>query len=131
MSDERVLVVDDNPTNSKLLTFVLTNHGYHVRTAEHAAQALEVLEQFDPQLILMDIQLPGMDGLSLTRLIKANPATRHIVVVAVTAAAMKGDEDKARASGCDAYITKPIDTRRLSGQLRELLAPRGDPGGAS
>lgn len=120
----RVLVVDDNPTNTKLLTFVLTTRGYEVRSAEHADQALAVLQQFKPELILMDIQLPGMDGLALTRLLKADPATRDILVVAVTAAAMKGDDERAREAGCDGYITKPIDIRGLAEQVRELLARR-------
>jgi CheY-like chemotaxis protein len=83
-----------------------------------AEEAIKVLETFEPRLILMDIQLPGMDGLELTRLLKRDPARRHIVVLALTAYAMKGDEEKAIAAGCDGYITKPIDSRSLP----ELIA---------
>lgn len=122
MSGARILVVDDNATNTKLLTFILGTRGYDVRSAEEAEGALRVIAEFAPVLILMDIQLPGMDGLTLTRLIKANPETRHIAIIAVTAAAMKGDDERAREAGCDAYITKPIDVRELAARVRELIA---------
>ncbi|MBC8067750.1 MAG: response regulator [Deltaproteobacteria bacterium] len=121
MSGTSILVVDDNPTNTKLLTFILSKRGYDVSTAHDAEQALELLAHHHPRLILMDVQLPGMDGLALTRLLKSDPATRDILIIAVTAAAMKGDEDKAREAGCDGYITKPIDIRDLAAQVRTLL----------
>ena len=129
MSGARILVVDDNATNTKLLAFILTTRGYEVRTAAEADGALVAIAEFRPALVLMDIQLPGMDGLTLTRLIKSNPATRDIAIVAVTAAAMKGDDERARAAGCDGYITKPIDVRDLAEQVRRLLAR--DEGGAT
>jgi CheY-like chemotaxis protein len=117
-----ILVVDDNPSNTKLLAFLLTAKGYHVHTAANADEALAVLAEHRPRLILMDIQLPGMDGLTLTKQLKADPATRDIPVLAATAYAMKGDEERARAAGCDGYFTKPIDTRRLPIEIARFLA---------
>ena len=113
MAGERILVVDDNPTNSKLICYLLRRHGYDVRAAADATGAMAALAEARPKVILMDLQLPGIDGLELTRRLKADPATRDIVIVAVTAYAMKGDEEKARAAGCDDYVSKPIDTRAL------------------
>lgn len=113
MSSPSILVVDDNPANMKLLSFMLESQGYEVRTAVDANQALEVLGAFRPRLILLDIQLPGMDGLTLARKLKADPANSGLLIVAVTASAMKGDEERAMDAGCDGYITKPIDTRAL------------------
>ena len=121
MPGEPILIVDDNPANLKLARVLLASEGYEVRTATDAEEALEVLAQFRPRLILMDIQLPGMDGLELTRRLKADPRMRGVVIVALTAYAMKGDQERALAVGCDAYIGKPIDTRRLAGQVAELL----------
>ena len=121
MAVERILVVDDNPTNMKLVSYILSARGYEVRTAADAQQALAMVETFQPRLILMDLQLPGMDGFEATRRLKADPRTRDIVVVALTAYAMKGDEEKARAAGCDGYISKPIDTRGISGQIAGFL----------
>lgn len=117
-----VLAVDDNPTNLKLLRVLLRGAGYHVATAQDGEEALQLLQTLSPRLILMDIQLPGMDGLELTRRIKADPATRHIRIIAVTAYAMKGDEEKAAAAGCDGYVTKPIDTGRLLDLVSTWLA---------
>ena len=115
MAGEPILVVDDNATNLKLTKVLLVKEGYEVRTASDAEEALKLLENFQPRLILMDIQLPGMDGLTLTRQLKADPKTRNIAVVALTAYAMKGDEEKALAAGCDGYVTKPIETQTLPG----------------
>ena len=113
MAHDPILVVDDNMQNLKLTRVLLQRHGYDVRTATDAEQALSMLATFTPKLILMDLQLPGMDGFELTRKLKAEPATRSIVIVALTAYAMKGDAERARAAGCDDYVTKPIDTREL------------------
>ena len=118
---ETILIVDDNATNLKLAKVLLAAEGYSVRTAIDAEQALEVLKDFQPALILMDIQLPGMDGLELTRHLKADPKTCAIAVVALTAYAMKGDEEKALASGCSGYISKPIDTRRFGADVARYL----------
>lgn len=113
MAGEAILIVDDNPQNLKLARVLLTVAGYEVRTATDAQEALQVLERFTPRLILMDIQLPGIDGLELTRRLKADPKWRHTTIVALTAYAMKGDDEKAIAAGCDGYITKPVDTDTL------------------
>jgi CheY-like chemotaxis protein len=113
--NEPILVVDDNPDNLKLLVFLLRKNGYRVETAASAEEALVTLETFRPSLILMDIQLPGMDGLELTAHLKGSPSTRDIRIVVVTAYAMKTDEDRSLAAGCDGYIAKPIDTRKLPG----------------
>jgi two-component system, cell cycle response regulator DivK len=109
MPGDLVLIVDDNAANLKLARVLLEREGYVVRTATDAENALQILTTFTPRIILMDIQLPGMDGLELTRHLKADAATRDILILALTAYAMVGDEEKARAAGCDGYITKPID----------------------
>jgi two-component system, cell cycle response regulator DivK len=122
MASERILIVDDNPTNLKLVGFLLAGHGYELRTATDAEEALAVLEDFRPRLIVMDLQMPGMDGLELTRRLKAEPRTRDIIILAVTAYAMKGDEERARNAGCDGYVTKPIDTRELPRLIADCIA---------
>ena len=121
MNSARILVVDDNPTNLKLVSDLLEFDGYTVLKAADAEEAQQVIQHTPPDLILMDIALPGMDGLTLTRIIKAEESTRHIRVVALTAFAMKGDDEKAFAAGCDGYLTKPIDTRRFSDQVTAWL----------
>jgi CheY-like chemotaxis protein len=118
----RILIVDDNATNLKLTAYLVKAKGYEVVTAADAETALTVIREQPPQLILMDVQLPGIDGLELTRRLKADPATAGILIVAVTAYAMKGDQDKAAAAGCDGYVTKPIDTRALPETIASLLA---------
>ena len=119
---EPILVVDDNPTNLKLLRVLLTGQGFEVRTAMDAIEALKVLTEFTPRLILMDLQLPGMSGLELTQQLKADPKTRGIIIVALTASAMKGDEERALDAGCDGYIAKPIDTRTLPARVRQYIS---------
>jgi len=123
MNAPRVLVVDDNAMNLALASFVLDADGFEVETAADATEALARLGPFQPALVLMDVQMPGMDGLALTRQLKADPATRHLVVVAFTAYAMKGDEARMRAAGCDGYLSKPIDVKRFAAQVRGFLAP--------
>jgi CheY-like chemotaxis protein len=123
----RILIVDDNHVNLKLVRVVLAGEGYDVRTASDAEEALSALRQWRPRLILMDLQLPGMDGLELTRRLKSDPATSDIVIVAITAYAMKGDEQKALAAGCDGYITKPIDTRALPQVIASYLVSKVGP----
>jgi len=118
MSGDSVLIVDDNPLNLKLVRAVLAADGYDVRTAADGPEAWSVLAQFRPRLILMDIQLPGADGFELTRRLKSDPATRDIIVLAITAYALPGDETKAHISGCSGYITKPVDTRTLPATVR-------------
>jgi len=116
-----ILIVDDNQVNLKLARVLLVGEGYDVRVAGDAEEALDVLKTYAPALILMDVQLPGMDGLTLTRQLKADPARQDIIVIALTAYAMKGDEEKARASGCAGYISKPLDTRTFAGLIAGYL----------
>jgi len=118
----KILVIDDNPTNLKLVSDLLEFEGHMILKAVDAEEAMVVLADTLPELILMDIALPGMDGLTLTRALKADDRTRHIPIVALTAFAIKGGDQKAFDAGCDGYITKPIDTRKLPGQVAELLA---------
>lgn len=124
MAGEPILIVDDNPQNLKLARVLLASEGYEVCMAVDAEQALTLLETFTPRLILMDLQLPGMDGLELTRRLKADPERRSISIVALTAYAMKGDEVKALAAGCDGYVTKPIDVEELPRIVQQHLAGR-------
>jgi two-component system cell cycle response regulator DivK len=127
MAGERILIVDDNAANLKLARILLQGEGYEVRTAGDAEDAVHLLGRFTPDLILMDIQLPGMDGLELTRRLKADAATRSIVILALTAYAMKGDEERARAAGCDGYVAKPISVDTLPAVISRHLAARGSP----
>jgi two-component system, cell cycle response regulator DivK len=127
MTAKRVLVVEDNAVNRRLVQFLLKSRGYEVWEATNAPEAFAMLAERQPDVILMDIQLPVMDGLTATRKLKADPATRDIPVVAVTSYAMKGDEAVALEAGCSAYVTKPIDktlfletvARMLEGRPRE------------
>lgn len=123
MSGAKVLVIDDHPLNAKLTRLLLTGEGHEVRTAADAEAAIDLLRTFRPQLILMDLQLPGMDGFELTRRLKSDPATRSIPVVALTAYAMRGDEARARDAGCDGYLSKPVDTRVLAAEVQRWLSP--------
>ena len=122
MRTDSILIVDDTPVNLKLVRVLLSRHGFYVRTASTAEEALEMVQTFRPSLVLADIQLPGMDGLEMTRRLKADPNTNGIVVLALTAFAMKGDEQKAFEAGCDGYITKPIDTRSFPALIRQYLS---------
>lgn len=128
MPGEPILIIDDNPANLKLARLLLGGEGHDARTATDAEQAIRLLETFHPRLILMDIQLPGMDGLELTRRLKADPRTRHILIIALTAYAMRGDEERARAAGCDGYVAKPIDIHSLPTVIAECITIAGGPG---
>lgn len=119
---ESILIVDDNPTNLKLVTYLMKAAGYDVRTACDAESAVASIAEHKPRLVLMDVQLPGIDGLELTRRLKASATTADIKIIAVTAYAMKGDEEKAMAAGCDAYVTKPIDTRKLPEVVARMIS---------
>jgi two-component system cell cycle response regulator DivK len=121
MERETILIIDDNPVNMKLIRVLLAGEGYDVRTASDATEALSALSEFRPGLILMDIQLPGIDGLELTRRLKAQPLTRDIPILGLTAYAMKGDEERILAAGCDGYIPKPINTRTLPNFIKGYL----------
>lgn len=123
--NDSILIVDDNIDNLKLTQILLEGEGFQVRLAEDAETALKTLQTHRPRLILMDIQLPGMDGLELTRRLRREPAWQDVIVLALSAYAMKSDEDTARAAGCDGYITKPINTRTFVSAVRSYLeAPR-------
>jgi CheY-like chemotaxis protein len=127
MTATRVLIIDDNALNIELATFVLEEASFIVESVMQASELMARVASFRPDLILMDIQLPGSDGLTLTRLLKADPGTRGIAVAAFTAYAMKGDEAKMRAAGCDGYIAKPIEVESLVEQIRAILQlARGD-----
>lgn len=117
----RVLLVEDNPLNLELATDLLEACGIEVISANTGETGVKLAQEQKPDLILMDLSLPGMDGLQATAALKADPRTRSIPVVAVTAHAMKGDEQKALAAGCEGYITKPIDTRMFPTLVAEYL----------
>jgi two-component system, cell cycle response regulator DivK len=117
-----ILIVEDNPTNMKLSTFLLESADYTVLAATNAEIGLTLAREARPDLILMDIQLPGMDGLEATALLKADEATRGIPVIALTALAMKGDEERILAAGCDGYIAKPLDYKDFLATIRARLA---------
>jgi two-component system, cell cycle response regulator DivK len=124
MGRDPILIVDDNPTTLKLLRVVLTTESYDIQTANTSEEAFQVLEGFRPRLVLTDIQLPGMDGLEFTRRLKSNPATRDIIVLAITAYSMAGDEERVLWAGCSGYVTKPVDTRTLPATLKMHLERR-------
>ncbi|HLB77762.1 MAG TPA: response regulator [Candidatus Dormibacteraeota bacterium] len=121
MSGGKVLIVEDNPVNLRLAQFLLEKAGFAVAKATSGAECLAQLELDIPDVVLMDIQLPGEDGLSITRKIRATPRLAAVVVVALTAHAMAGDREKILAAGCDGYIPKPVDPGRLAGEVRHYL----------
>lgn len=118
----RVLVVEDNPANMKLISMLLTNADHAVLSAADAETGITVARADHPDLILMDVQLPGMDGLSATALLKNDPATADIPVIALTAMAMKEDQAKSERAGCDGYIAKPVRYQELYEAIDTLLA---------
>jgi two-component system cell cycle response regulator DivK len=120
-----VLLVEDNVTNMRFASFLLESVGHQVLRAVDAEQALTLARTAQPDLILMDIQLPGMDGLVATGILKKDPRTSKIAVVALTALAMRGDEDRIRAAGCDGYIAKPIEYQAFLGTVATMLSVRG------
>jgi two-component system, cell cycle response regulator DivK len=120
----RVLVIEDNASNMTLATFLLESAGHTVLSATDAEGGLAIARAERPDLVLMDVQLPGMDGLQATALLKGDPSTRGIPVIALTALAMKGDEERIRAAGCDGYIAKPLNYREfLAAVSARLQAP--------
>jgi two-component system, cell cycle response regulator DivK len=125
----RVLVVEDNPSNMALATFLLNSVGHTVLTATDAEAGVALARLEQPHLILMDIQLPGMDGLQATALLKAEATTGAIPVIALTALAMKGDEERIRAAGCDGYIAKPLRYQEFLARISDFL-PAQAPGAA-
>ena len=121
---EIVLLIEDNEANSMLATAILEREGFHVEVAGSAAEANRLLRAVIPAVILMDVQLPGEDGLTYTRELKASRATSRIPIVALTAHAMAGDRESALKAGCAGYVSKPIDTRIFAAQVREVLDGR-------
>ena len=117
----RILIVEDNRANMKLASLLVRNAGHTVLCASDAETGLTIARGEQPDLILMDIQLPGMDGLAATVLLKKDPATASIPVIALTAMAMKSDQEKTQAAGCDAYIAKPLRYQELYGAIDSLL----------
>ncbi len=122
MDAKQILLVEDNPVNRRLVEFLLKSKGYEVWWSSSAPEAFKLLKERHPDLILIDIQLPEMDGLTATKHLKADPETRDIPVIAVTSYAMKGDEDKAREAGCNGYIAKPLDKDAFLQMVAKTLA---------
>jgi two-component system cell cycle response regulator DivK len=118
---KRVLVVEDTEDNRKIIRDLMTSAGYETIEAVTGEEGVAMAAEHRPDLILMDVQLPVLDGYEATRRIKANPATRHIPVIAVTSYALSGDEEKTRAAGCDAYVAKPFSPRLLLAKVRGFL----------
>ena len=119
---ETILITEDNPRNMRLMEAVLRPHGYNILKAANGEEALEVAVREKPALILMDMQLPKLSGIEVTRRLKQMSDFAYIPIVAVTAYAMKGDKEKFIEAGCDAYLSKPISTRELPGVVAEMLA---------
>ena len=118
---KRILAVEDHAENRRILRLLLNSAGYELIEAATGEEGIAVAEKERPDLILMDIQLPGLDGYEATRRIKANPALRHIPIIVVTSYALSGDDVKAFAAGCDAYVTKPFVPRELLAKVREYV----------
>jgi two-component system, cell cycle response regulator DivK len=118
---KRVLVVEDTEDNRQIIRDLLTSAGYEMIEATNGEQGVAMAAEHRPDLILMDIQLPVLDGYEATRRIKANPALRRIPVIAVTSYALSGDEERTRAAGCDAYVAKPFSPRLLLAKVREFI----------
>lgn len=120
----KILVVEDNLPNMKLVEMILVSHGYTMLKAMDGEEALEVAVRDKPDLILMDIQLPKINGMEVVKRLREMPAFQQTPIIAITAYAMKGDKEKFIESGCDAYVSKPINTRELPGLIAELLKSR-------
>ncbi len=117
-----VLLVEDNPHNRKIFSGMLTHSGFQVVEAEDGHQALAAVAKALPDLILMDLSIPGVDGWEVTRRLKADPRTRAVPIIALTAHAMRGDEERARAAGCDGYLSKPISPKKVVEEVRTFLS---------
>lgn len=126
MAGQKIIVVEDNPMNMELATALLEVSGYTVIQAETAEEGIALAKIESPDLILMDISLPGMDGLEATGNLKKDPVTKDIPVIAMTAHAMKGDEEKALTAGCSGYIPKPFDTREFPKAVARFIDSSGD-----
>jgi CheY-like chemotaxis protein len=118
---KKILIVEDNPTNMRLIRMVLGNKGYRLLEATDGEEALAVAIEGRPDLIVMDIQLPKMDGLEVTRRLRQTPQFRETPIIALTASAMEGDREKIMAAGCDEYISKPVSTHQFPRLVAEML----------
>lgn len=125
--NRRILVVDDHPTNRKLAAALLEFAGHDVATAANAEEALAAIRAAPPALVLLDLQLPGMDGLGLAQRLRAEPATARLRLVALSALAMPAEIERALAAGCDGYITKPVDAERFPAQVEAFLSSASQP----
>jgi len=121
MTSKKILIIEDNLLNLELTTDLLEANGFVVHSAQTAEEGLRLARELLPDLVLMDFSLPGMDGLSATQNLKADPLTRRLIVVGLTANAMKGDEELALHAGCDGYLTKPIDTRTFIAAVTRFI----------
>ncbi len=121
---ETILIVEDNPLNLELATDLLEAAGFAVAQANTGEDGVRLAGKLKPALVLMDLSLPGMDGLSAVQWLKADPATKHLSIIALTAHAMRGDDEAAIRAGCDGYISKPIDTRSFPSQIRDFIMAR-------
>ena len=122
MTGNTILIIEDNMLNLELATDLLEANGFVVHSAQTAEEGLRMAHELLPDLVLMDFSLPGMDGLNATKHLKADPATRQLAVVGLTANAMKGDEESALDAGCDGYLTKPINTRTFIASVTQFIA---------
>jgi CheY-like chemotaxis protein len=122
MTGKKILIIEDNQLNLELATDLLEANGFTVSSAQTGEEGLRMACELLPDLVLMDFSLPGMDGLTATKNLKTDPATRHLSVVGLTANAMKGDAEAALAAGCDGYLTKPIDTRTFIATVTKFIA---------
>ena len=120
-TEAQILLVDDNPTNLRVLYQTLDGHGYRLLAARSGKDALAIAQRAVPDLVLLDVMMPEMDGFEVCRRLKSDPLTRHIPVVAVTAFAMKGDEERIREGGCEAYLSKPISVGKFIETVRHFL----------
>jgi CheY-like chemotaxis protein len=127
MNGYKILIIEDNQLNLELATDLLEANGFNVSSARSAEEGLRMAREILPDLVLMDMSLPGMDGLCATKDLKADPATRHLIIVGLTAHAMKGDEAIALDAGCDGYLTKPINTRTFVTTVTDFIAPANSP----
>lgn len=121
MDNIKILVIEDNAMNMKLVRSLLWLKNFEVIEADDGEKGIKLAEEHLPNLILMDIQLPGIDGLTATSIIKKNPNLKHIPIIALTSHAMRGDDTKAREAGCEGYITKPIDTRHFIDNIMRAI----------
>ena len=121
---DKILVVEDNPQNMRLFEMILSDRGYTLLKAVDGEEALDVAVREPPDLVIMDIQLPGMNGLEVTKKLRENSAFSRIPIIAITASAMKGDKEAAIGAGCSAYLSKPFNIRELTGMIAEILLQR-------